>query len=1060
MQTTLANTLAPYSAASRTALLLALLISYLGASTVHAADGTWTNTSGGLWSNTANWSGGTIANGSGFTANFNTLNITADMTVSLDGDRTLTNLIFGDTTPATAGSWILDNNGVSTNNLILAGTTPTITVNALGTGKTASISAIIEGTAGLTKAGTGTLTLSGANTYTGTTTVSAGVLRLDSANALPGGIDTTVGAGESALTLAGGVLGLGNGDFTRALGTGAGQVNITTTLSGFAAYGADRNVNLGGASAGVSWATGNFFSGTSTLVLGASSATHTVHFQNPINLNGGNRIVQVDDGAASVDANLSGAITAGSFSLTKTGAGTLQLSSTGNTYVGGTQVESGTLRLGASGVIPDTGAVTVRRATTAGSTDGVLDLNGFNETIGVLTLGSATTTAANAGQTPSIINSSATAATLTLGGTVTYNAGTASFENGQATISANLDLANASRGIVVGNGAAVDDLVISGAILSGGFVQSGLGTLRLDNPANAHANSVIRDGTLKLGANSVLGTGTVLLDQRVAGTATLDLNGKTDAVGTTLQLSSGSTTALGALNQITDSAGGGLLALNGTATYFAGAATFNNGTTTISAALDLNGATRTFAINNSDQTTQEVIISGAIQGTGAGLTKTQAGTLILSGTNTYNGGTTISAGTLQLGNGGTTGALTSTSAVTNNASLIVNRSNAFTQATALNGQAITGTGSFTQAGSGTTTLSVANSYSGTTTISAGVLEVTANNALGTAAAGTSVTNGAALKLTNVSYSTAEAVSLNGTGISNGGALVNSGASSFAGQITAATNASINAGGGTLTLSGGLVKDGTTLTIAGGGSVIVNGTGISGASASSDLVVDGTTLVVNAASNYNGPTTVQNSGTLVANAAVTSTQVNINANSTLSGTGSITTAGTTNYVYLSGALIVGDSTLGSPVASTFGLLSSGSPGSTVLGTALGSFISFDLFQRGGDLTGTVAAADYIRLFGALDATTGGTIFINDSIAGAHTFAAGDKWRLFDLTTGPGSISGSLALDYSTLGLTGGLTGSFDNGTGVFSIVAIAVPEPSRALLLMLGLVGLVTRRRRR
>ena len=986
MQTTLANTLAPYSAASRTALLLALLISYLGASTVHAADGTWTNTSGGLWSNTANWSGGTIANGSGFTANFNTLNITADMTVSLDGDRTLTNLIFGDTTPATAGSWILDNNGVSTNNLILAGTTPTITVNALGTGKTASISAIIEGTAGLTKAGTGTLTLSGANTYTGTTTVSAGVLRLDSANALPGGIDTTVGAGESALTLAGGVLGLGNGDFTRALGTGAGQVNITTTLSGFAAYGADRNVNLGGASAGVSWATGNFFSGTSTLVLGASSATHTVHFQNPINLNGGNRIVQVDDGAASVDANLSGAITAGSFSLTKTGAGTLQLSSTGNTYVGGTQVESGTLRLGASGVIPDTGAVTVRRATTAGSTDGVLDLNGFNETIGVLTLGSATTTAANAGQTPSIINSSATAATLTLGGTVTYNAGTASFENGQATISANLDLANASRGIVVGNGAAVDDLVISGAILSGGFVQSGLGTLRLDNPANAHANSVIRDGTLKLGANSVLGTGTVLLDQRVAGTATLDLNGKTDAVGTTLQLSSGSTTALGALNQITDSAGGGLLALNGTATYFAGAATFNNGTTTISAALDLNGATRTFAINNSDQTTQEVIISGAIQGTGAGLTKTQAGTLILSGTNTYNGGTTISAGTLQLGNGGTTGALTSTSAVTNNASLIVNRSNAFTQATALNGQAITGTGSFTQAGSGTTTLSVANSYSGTTTISAG--------------------------------------------------------------------------GGTLTLSGGLVKDGTTLTIAGGGSVIVNGTGISGASASSDLVVDGTTLVVNAASNYNGPTTVQNSGTLVANAAVTSTQVNINANSTLSGTGSITTAGTTNYVYLSGALIVGDSTLGSPVASTFGLLSSGSPGSTVLGTALGSFISFDLFQRGGDLTGTVAAADYIRLFGALDATTGGTIFINDSIAGAHTFAAGDKWRLFDLTTGPGSISGSLALDYSTLGLTGGLTGSFDNGTGVFSIVAIAVPEPSRALLLMLGLVGLVTRRRRR
>ena len=1056
MQTTLANPLAqpaPSSVACRKALLLALIIFCFGAAAVRAADGTWTNTSGGLWSNTANWSGGTIANGSGFTANFNTLNITADTTVSLDGDRTLTNLIFGDTTPATAGSWILDNNGVSTNNLILAGATPTITVNALGTGKTASISAIIEGTAGLTKAGTGTLTLSGANTYTGTTTVSAGVLRLDSANALPGGIDTTVGAGESALTLAGGVLGLGNGDFTRALGTGAGQVNITTTLSGFAAYGADRNVNLGGASAGVSWATGNFFSGTSTLVLGASSATHTVHFQNPINLNGGNRIVQVDDGAASVDANLSGAITAGSFSLTKTGAGTLQLSSTGNTYLGGTLVESGTLRLGASGVIPDTGAVTVRRATTAGSTDGVLDLNGFNETIAVLTLGSATTTAANAGQTPSVINSSATAATLTLGGTVTYNAGTASFENGQATISANLDLNSVNRGIVVGNGAAVDDLVISGAILSGGFVQSGLGTLRLDNPANAHANSVIRDGTLKLGANSVLGTGTVLLDQRVAGTATLDLNGKTDAVGTTLQLSSGSTTALGALNQITDSAGGGLLALNGTATYFAGAATFNNGTTTISAALDLNGATRTFAINDSDQTTQEVIISGAIQGTGAGLTKTQAGTLILSGTNTYNGGTTISAGTLQLGNGGTTGALTSTSAVTNNASLIVNRSNAFTQATGLNGQAITGTGSFTQAGPGTTTLSVANSYSGTTTISTGVLEVTANNALGTAAAGTSVTNGAALKLTNVSYSTAEAVTLNGTGISNGGALVNSGTSSFAGQITAATNASINAGGGTLTLSGGLVKDGTTLTLTGGGRINVSVTGISGASSNSDLIVDGTTVVVSANSNYNGPTTVQNSGTLVANAEIDTTTVTVNAGSTLSGTGRVDSAAN-SYIYINGALIVGDSTLGAPVASQLEIYTGGT-GSTVMG--VGSFLFFDLFTNIGNNTAIASAADRIRLFGTLDPTLGGTLTITNPNALAG-FNIGDKWTLFDLTGG-GSISNTLALDYTSLVLGPTMTGSFDNGTGVFSIIAIAVPEPSRALLLMLGLAGLVTRRRR-
>jgi autotransporter-associated beta strand protein len=152
--------------------------SLLAVSSAHAADGTWnSDVTNSLWGTDTNWSGNTIADGSGSTANF-TNDITGDRTVRLNTDRTLTSVVFGDSDPATAGSWLLDNNGTSTNNLILAGTTPGIAVNALGTAKTPTISALIQGTAGLVKSGAGTLILSGANTYTGTTTVDGGILAL------------------------------------------------------------------------------------------------------------------------------------------------------------------------------------------------------------------------------------------------------------------------------------------------------------------------------------------------------------------------------------------------------------------------------------------------------------------------------------------------------------------------------------------------------------------------------------------------------------------------------------------------------------------------------------------------------------------------------------------------------------------------------------------------------------------------------------------------------------------------------------------------------------------
>lgn len=188
---------------------------------LHAADGVWTQpTTGNLWGNSANWASGTIADGSGLTADFNTLDITADVTVRLDSARTIGNLLFGDSVTSSGANWILDDNGVITNVLTLAGTTPTITVNLL-TGRTATISLVLAGSSGLRKAGSGTLVLAGTNTYTGTTAVTVGILRLTNSSALGGSTTVTMTAGAQ-LDLSGGLT-FGTGSTITINGNGGGN---------------------------------------------------------------------------------------------------------------------------------------------------------------------------------------------------------------------------------------------------------------------------------------------------------------------------------------------------------------------------------------------------------------------------------------------------------------------------------------------------------------------------------------------------------------------------------------------------------------------------------------------------------------------------------------------------------------------------------------------------------------------------------------------------------------------------------------------------------------------
>jgi len=214
------------------------------AAAVTSVSGNWTAASDGSWNESENWSRGRIASGPSATADFSTIDIPGDTTVTLDKNITVGTLIFGDKNTASAGGWTISGNTLTLNTLSINGnpaTTPTVTVNDLGTGKTATITSTLAGNQGLAKNGTGTLTLGGiiSNTYTGNTTVNVGTLALDKAKGAAAIVGTSITinsrgtlllqasdqiANTTNLTL--------NGGSTFSTGTGFNETLGAVTLTG------------------------------------------------------------------------------------------------------------------------------------------------------------------------------------------------------------------------------------------------------------------------------------------------------------------------------------------------------------------------------------------------------------------------------------------------------------------------------------------------------------------------------------------------------------------------------------------------------------------------------------------------------------------------------------------------------------------------------------------------------------------------------------------------------------------------------------------------------------
>jgi autotransporter-associated beta strand protein len=388
----------------------------------------------------------------------------------------------------------------------------------------------------------------------------------------------------------------------------------------------------------------------------------------------------------------------------------------------------------------------------------------------------------------------------------------------------------------------------------------------------------------------------------------------------------------------------------------------------------------TVGSNGLSTTVDGVIADGGISGgAGASLIKIGAGTLVLSGINSYSGGTTVSAGTLQLAGVGTLGATSAaltvlggvldlngtsqtTGAMTLNGGSVVGgtlTSSAFDVQTGTISAVLAGPGALTKTGGGAVALSGANSYTGGTTIYDGTLLLSGPGTLGNVANFTIVnSNSAVLDLGGSTQNQNGGVTLIAGTIQNG-ALSSSGTFDLRGGSVSAA----------LTGNGALTKSTTGTVTLSAANTYTGGTSISAGTLEASHATAG------AIDAFGTNNITMNGGML---RSTVSGQIANNIGFA-NGATSTFSAATANTVTTTGFLTFSDNSV-----ARFG--SATDTGTIVIGLPGGIFISSSsqLEVNGGTLRSGAGSSFLSSLTGANASTTiaaGATLDFNDQMSPA-------------------------------------------------------------------------------